>query len=85
MDDELRDSRVSILIHLVAGAVMGLVSPALPEAIYALGLGLVAAFLLGHLMERFVGRRKIGWWIGNGLFIYIFVWLDFWIFAVNML
>ena len=84
MDDELRDSRVSILIHLVAGAVMGFVSPVLPEALHALGLGLVAAFLLGHLMERFIGKRKLSWWLGNGLFIYIFVWFDFWIVAVNL-
>lgn len=83
MDDELKDSRMSILIHLAAGAVIGVVSPVLGMALYAIGIGIVAAFLLGHFMERAVGKKKFSWWIGNGLFIYIFVWFDVWIAAVN--
>jgi hypothetical protein len=71
MEDELKDSRVSILIHLAAGAAMGLVSPLLGRALYSVGLGLVASLLLGHLMERVVGKRKLSWWLGNGLFIYL--------------
>ena len=85
MDDELKDSRMSILIHLVAGAVMGCVSVLLGSALYAIGPGLAAAYLLGHAMVRVVGKRKFSWWLGNGLFIYFFVWFDVWIVAVNSL
>ncbi|MBN2330292.1 MAG: hypothetical protein JXC85_00595 [Candidatus Aenigmarchaeota archaeon] len=83
MEDELKASRTSLIMHMAAGALLGLVSPFMGRALYAIGLGLVAAFVLGHLMERALGKRKFSWWLGNGLFIYLFVWFDTWIVAVN--
>ncbi len=83
MDDELKDSRVSVLIHAAVGAAIGLLSYVLGVALYAVALMVLAAIIMGHLTERVVGKKKFSWWIGNGLFIYIFVWLDVWIFLAN--
>jgi len=83
MDDELKQSRISLLVHFVAGAAIGWLSTMLGMAMYALGMALVVAIFLGHLTERVVGKKKFSWWVGNGLFIYLFAWLDVWIFLVN--
>jgi hypothetical protein len=83
MDKEMKDSRISVLIHLVAGVAIGLLSTFLGMALYALGVAIVVAIVLGHMTERAVGKKKFSWWIGNGLFIYLFAWVDVWIFVVN--
>jgi hypothetical protein len=83
MDEELRHSRISLLIHLVAGTAIGALSIVLGRALYALGVAIVVAILLGNVTERVVGKKKFSWWLGNGLFVYLFVWIDVWIFLVN--
>ncbi len=83
MDEELKHSRISVGIHLVAGAAIGLLSIMLGGALYALAVAIIVAVFLGHLTERAVGKKKFSWWVGNGLFIYLFAWLDVWIFLAN--
>lgn len=83
MENELKTARISIIIHALVGIVFGLISPLIGIAVYALGAGILVAMGLGRLMERFLGKKKFSWWIGNGLFIYLFAWIDMWIFVVN--
>ena len=85
MEEELKHSRISMLIHLAAGAVIGLVSTMLGNVLYGLGLAIVAAYFIGRLTEKTVGKKKFTWWIGNGLFLYVFAWLDVWVFIANYL
>ena len=84
MEQELRDSRISIMLHLLAGAAMGIASPFFGRALYAVGAVIVAAFVIGHAMERVVGKKAFSWWMGNGLFVYLFVWLDAWVISFNV-
>ena len=85
MEEELKHSRISMLIHLVAGTAIGLLSTMLGMALYAMAVAIVAALVVGRLTERVVGKKKFSWWIGNGLFLYIFAWIDVWVFVANYL
>jgi hypothetical protein len=79
----LRDQRISVLIHVMLGLAIGAASPFLGRALYAIALGIVAVVLVGHVLQRILGNREFSWWLGNGPFIYLFVWLDAWVFIVN--
>lgn len=85
MEEELKHSRISMLIHLAAGTAIGLISTMLGMALYAVAVAIVAALVVGRLTERAVGKKKFSWWIGNGLFLYIFAWIDVWVFVANYL
>lgn len=85
MEEELKHSRISMLIHLVAGTAIGLLSTMLGMALYALAVAIVVALVVGRLTERAVGKKKFSWWIGNGLFLYVFAWIDVWVFVANYL
>ena len=84
MADDTRHSRISLMAHLGAGAALGAASPFLGRALYAATIMIMVAFILGKLTQRMTSR-KMSWWAANGLFIYVFTWLDMWIFAANML
>ncbi len=85
MEEELKHSRISMLIHLAAGTAIGLLSTMLGMALYAVAVEIVVALVVGRLTERAVGKKKFSWWIGNGLFLYIFAWIDVWVFVANYL
>ncbi|MCK4714409.1 MAG: hypothetical protein KAT35_02455, partial [Candidatus Aenigmarchaeota archaeon] len=48
-------------------------------------LGLAMAWVVGKVVQSVVGQKGIKWLIGNGIFIYVFVWLISWIFFFNLL
>ena len=83
MTEDLKHSRISVLIHAAAGILIALISPFLGRALYALGVMIIAAIFIGRGTERIVGKRGLTWWASNGLFVYVLVWLDMWIFMVN--
>jgi hypothetical protein len=82
------ESRISVLIYTAAAIVMGyaslLISPFAGNMLTIL-LGLIGAWLVGKLVQLYLGKKEIKWLIGNGLFIYLFVWLIAWIFFFNLL
>jgi uncharacterized protein (DUF983 family) len=77
-------SRVSVVIHIIVGIVAGYLSFVLANV--WLGLGVMIALLLvtGFVTERFVKKKGIKWWMGNGGIIYIFVWVVSWIYFFNL-
>jgi len=81
--EDLRNQRISVIIHSAAGVVLGLLSPYIGMPLYAFGLVLVAGLMIMHLAQRIVGKQKFVWWLGNGLLIYVLVWADMWIFVAN--
>jgi len=83
MEEELLHPRISVVIHVAAGIVMGFLSPYAGRALFALGLMIAGAIVTGFITEKIVGRRGIKWWAANGLFIYIFAWFCMWVFSVN--
>ena len=81
--EDLKKQRISVLIHSAAAVIVGIISPLLGAALYALGVVIVIAVLTGRMTQKVVGKQKFNWWVANGLFVYIFVWVDMWIFVAN--
>lgn len=81
--EDLRNQRISVIIYSAAGAVLGLLSPYIGTPLYAFGLVLAVGLMIIHLTQRIIGKQKFVWWIGNGLFIYVLLWADVWIFVAN--
>ena len=84
MEDENSHSRISLAIHTIAGIAVGLLSPFLGRAMYAIAVAMVLAAVLRQVTGRMLGKKEISWWVGNGLFIFVFAWLDMWIFMANV-
>jgi hypothetical protein len=85
---EEHQARKSVLVYTLAAIGMGyaslLVSPAAGNML-TIFLGLVVAWLVGRLVQLLVGSKGTRWLIGNGIFIYLFMWLVSWIFFFNLL
>ncbi len=83
-DPELKASRITVGIHTLVAIAIGWLSPQID--IWLAGfVGIVVLILIGHLSERAVGEKKgTAWWIGNGAFIYLLVWLIVWTYFFNM-
>jgi len=78
----------SFVLHSTTGAAMGLVSTLLPkEAAGMLAImlmyGIWAAFR--HVMKLDPKTHGTKWWLGNGLYPYLIIWLFVWVFAYNIL
>ncbi len=78
--------RLSVLVYTAAAIVMGyislLISP-LAGNMMTIMAGIAVAWVAGTTVQHLVGKKDIKWLIGNGIFIYVFVWLIAWIFFFN--
>jgi hypothetical protein len=81
---DITQTRISVTLHTVAAIVMGWLSITLANNLYALGLGVLVLIIVGFLTERITKKKGIKWWFGNGIFIYLFLWLVSWIFFLNL-
>jgi hypothetical protein len=81
--EDLKDQRISVILHMLVGAAIGLAAPLFGYGYYVLIAAVAVAIVLGHLTQRIVGKQKFSWWLGNGLFIYFLVVADVWIFVAN--
>jgi len=81
--EDLKNQRISVVIHSAAALALGMLSPFIGRPLYAFGIVLVAGVLIGHFAQRIVGRQKFSWWMANGLMIYFLLWADVWIFIAN--
>jgi hypothetical protein len=80
--------RMSVIIYALAGIAVGYISLLLSPIIgniYTILAGLVLAWLVGKVVQLTLGRKQLKWLLGNGLIIYLFVWLISWIFFFNYL
>lgn len=85
--DETKQSRFSVVVHLVAAVVMGWISFTL-SAVYTkwlfVFLGFAVLVAIGFALERVVGKKGVKWWLGNGGIIYLFVWVVTWVLLFNL-
>ena len=82
---ELKASRITVGVHTLVAVAIGWLSPQINAWLAGL-IGIVILFMIGHLSERIVGEKKgAAWWIGNGAFIYLLVWLITWTYFFNVL
>lgn len=84
--EELTQTRISIGIHTVIAIVIGWVSvqvAAASRTLFAGILGIVILLVIGYLIEKVTGKKGIKWWFGNGVIIYLLVWLVSWVYFFN--
>ena len=84
MAEEQRMSRASVALNLAAGVAMGAASPFLGRALFAGLAGILLAGVLALATKRFISGKGHSWWAQNGLFIYLFTWLDSWVLVFNL-
>jgi hypothetical protein len=86
LENSLHD-KTSVGIHAAAAIFMGYVSLTL-AAMFGNWITVFSGFglliLMGFALQKGLGNKGIKWWIGNGAFIYLFIWLISWTFFFNM-
>ncbi|MBI5347044.1 MAG: DUF5379 family protein [Candidatus Aenigmarchaeota archaeon] len=97
MDLNLKAQRVSVVVHTVFGFLAGYLSLYFSRFWYALGASLVLLIILGFITQKTFGKKRAGtseasvqqrfdrkWWLGNGVAIYLLIWLMAWILLFNL-
>lgn len=82
--NELNESRISVLIHIAVGVVVGYASVLLNSGLYAFGLAVLVLIVTGYATEFILKKKGIKWWISNGGIFYLLVWVISWIFFFNI-
>ena len=83
--DDMKASRITIGLHTVIAVAIGYASNILQNSLLSIGLGIVVMFVLGFLSELVTKTKKgTKFWIANGVFIYLLVWLITWTYFLNM-
>lgn len=81
--EDLKNQRISVTIHTVAAIIIGSLSPFIGNPFVAFAVVIFIGIFVGRMTQRFVGKQKFAWWMGNGLLIYIILWLVVWVFVAN--
>ena len=82
---ELRPQRISVAVHTIFGLVSGYLSLYFTRFWYSLGVSIALLLIVGFITQKTFGKGKDRkWWAGNGLAIYILVWLASWILFFNL-
>jgi hypothetical protein len=85
--EDLKATRISIAIHVVAGLLTGWASFAVGTAMGDLtaGLaGLAILFAVGYATRIGLKRTQLKWWLSNGAVLFLFFWLIGWVLLLNM-
>lgn len=82
-DPEIRHSRISVIVHLLAGFSLSLISITLANNLYSGILGLAVLAALSFVMFK-KARHGIKWILSNGTIIYLFSWLVGWVVLFNL-
>lgn len=81
--EDLKETRISVLIHVAVASVIGLLAPFFTSGYHVIAAAIAVVIVLGHLIQKVVGKKPFSWWVGNGLFIYFFMIADVWIVIAN--
>ena len=81
----MKPDNLSFLIFVLLGIVAGLASFYLVDVWFAVAIVLiglqVSSFLINFLTKE---KKKMGWMMGNGGFIYILLWFIVWMILYNL-
>ena len=78
--------RISMIIYIIAAIVMGYLSISVSAAagnMITILAGLVVLWVAGKVVQLALGRKEGKWLLGNGMIIYLFIWLIAWTFFYN--
>jgi hypothetical protein len=78
------EQKISMVIHGAGGIVAGAASY-YAGTTYALPVGIVLLFIVVGGYMKMSGKEKLGMWAAPGIFLYLFMWLDAWLFLYNFL
>jgi len=82
---ELKAQRIAIAVHVIAGIVAGYVSLFFSRFWYALAPTIIILLVVGFVTQKTFGKGKDRkWWLGNGVAMYIMIWLLSWIVFFNL-
>lgn len=84
---DMMHSKIGVGSHTLLGIIMGYASIMITAMIgnvltVALGVAIIIAF--GYVLEKFIGKKGIKWWFGNGIIVYLLIWLIAWTFFFNV-
>ena len=85
--DELKQSRISLVIHVVVALAAGWISvivAAMGRSLFAIGLGLVILYATGFVAQKVTGQKGIKWWAANGIIVYLLFWFISWTLFFNI-
>lgn len=83
MEKELRDARISVLLHTGAAIAVSFLSIRLGNNLLAGVVGIAILLGLGYGFERLAGKKGLKWWLANGVVLYLFFWLVAWAYLFN--
>lgn len=86
MDEELKATRISLIVHAVVAALAGWTSLQIQlqsRALFGLAAGIIILLATGFIAEKAVKKKGMKWWAGNGLIVYLFVWFVTWVYLFN--
>ncbi len=83
MENDLNHARISLVIHAAAALAVSYLSAFL-GGLYAGLVGIVVLVAIGYPLEKFAGKRGFKWWLANGIFVYLFLWLVGWTYFLNV-
>jgi hypothetical protein len=78
------NQKVSFGIHGAGGLAAGVLSYFIGGD-YGLLTGVILLFVILNAYKIMSGKKKIGAWAAPVIFLYIFMWLDSWLFLYNFL
>jgi len=81
--NELKHTRISLMIHAPIAFAMGYISYLLNHWVVGI-IGIVVLVALGYAVEKMTKKKGMKWWFGNGLFIYLMFWLVSWTLFLNI-
>ena len=80
----MKKENKSLSAYFAAGIATGVLSFLIGDKLIALVLMIAIAGILVKVLGKILGEEKIRWWISNGMWIYIFVWIISWTILYNL-
>jgi hypothetical protein len=82
--DGRNEQKISMVAHGAGGIAAGAGS-FYAGTMFAFPIGIILLFVIVGVYMKMTGRHKLGAWAASGIFIYLFMWLDAWLFLSNFL
>jgi hypothetical protein len=84
--EEIKKSRISVVVHSFAAIVMGLASvyiASVSRTLFAGIAGIIVLIVLGLATKR-ASKTEIKWWLSNGAAVFVLVWFVSWVVFHNI-